>query len=100
MWIPLPLLLLAGVGAAAGGKRSRKAWGLLAFFIITGSLLLLPACGTNTTASTSTPNGVTPANTYTFTIVGVDVNGVASSNTGSTTSSGPTVTLTVTAPPK
>jgi hypothetical protein len=100
LWLPLPLLVLAGFGAAAGGKRWRKAWGVLAFFVISGWLLLLPACGTNTTGSTSTPNGVTPANTYTFTIVGVDVNGVASSNTGSTTSAGPTVTLAVTAPPK
>jgi hypothetical protein len=100
LWFPLPLLVLAGFGAAAGGKRSRKAWGLLALFIMSGSMLLLPACGTNTSTSTSTPNGITPANTYTFTIIGVDTNGVASSNTGSTTSAGPTVTLSVTAPPK
>ena len=100
LWFPLPLLILACFGAAAGGKRSRKAWGLLALFIMSGCLLLLPACG-NTTPTTSTPNGITPANTYTFTIVGVDTNGVASSNTGSTTTSaGPTVTLSVTAPPK
>ena len=100
LWFPLPLLVLTGIGAAAGGKRSRKACGLLALFILSGSLLLLPACGTNTSTSTSTPNGITPPNTYTFTIVGVDTNGVASSNTGSTTSAGPTVTLSVTAPPK
>jgi len=99
LWFPLPLLVLAGFGAATGSKRCRKAWGLLALFIVSGSLLLLPACG-NTTPTTSTPNGITPANTYTFTIIGVDVNGVASSNTGSTTSGGPTVTLSVTAPPK
>jgi hypothetical protein len=97
LWFPLPLLVLAGF--AAGGKRSRKACTLLALFILSGSLLLLPACG-NTTPTTSTPNGITPANTYTFTIIGVDVNGVASSNTGSTTSAGPTVTLSVTVPPK
>jgi hypothetical protein len=42
---------------------------------------------------------VTPANTYTFTIVGIDSNGVISSNTGTNTSA-PTVTLTVTAPTK
>lgn len=100
LWFPLSLVILAGFGAATGGKRSRKAWGWLALFILSGSLLLLPACGTNTSTSTSTPNGITPANTYTFTIIGVDTNGVASSNTGSTTSGGPTVTLSVTAPPK
>lgn len=99
LWLPLPLLAVVSLGAALSGKRTRKAWGLLALFILSGSLLLLPACG-NTTPSTSTPNGITPANTYTFTLVGVDANGVASSNTGSTTSAGPTVSLTVTAPPK
>ncbi|HYM77889.1 MAG TPA: hypothetical protein VE377_18080 [Candidatus Dormibacteraeota bacterium] len=97
-WISLPMLGLVGFGAAAGGKRSRKAWTLLAIFVVSGTMLLVPACGTNTT-STTTPNGVTPANSYTFTIVGVDSNGVVSSNTG-TTSTGPTVSLTVTAPPK
>lgn len=99
LWLPFPMLVLTGLGAAISGKRSRKAWGLLALFILSGSLLLLPACG-NTTPTTSTPNGITPANTYTFTIIGVDANGVASSNTGSTSSAGPTVSLTVTAPPK
>ena len=98
LWLPLPLLGLIAVGAAAGGKRSRKAWGLLALFVVSASFLLLPACSSTTATSTTTPNGITPANTYTFTIVGTDSNGVISSNTGSTTSAGPTVTLTVTAP--
>ncbi len=35
--------------------------------------------------STTTPNGVTPNNSYSFTVSGVDANGVVSSNTGSTT---------------
>jgi len=96
LWLPLPLLGLVGVGMAAGGKRSRKAWALLAMFVMSASLLLLPACG-NTGVSTSTPEGVTPANSYTFTIVGVDGNGVVSSNTG-TGSTSNTVGLTVTAP--
>ena len=98
LWLPIPLLGLVGVGAATGGKRARKAWGLIALFVVSASLLLMPACG-NTTNTTSTPNGITPANTYTFTIVGVDSNGVVSSNV-SATNTGPTVTLTVTAPPK
>lgn len=97
LWLTMPVLTLVGLGAAAGGKRSRKAWGLLALFIVSGAMLLLPACG-NTTATTSTPNGTTPANTYTFTIVGVDTDGVISSNTGTTGTVSPTVTLTVTAP--
>ena len=98
LWLPIPLLGFVGLGAAFGGKQSRKALGLLALLVLGGSLLLLPACS-NTGNTTSTPNGVTPANTYTFTIVGVDGNGVVSSNTGSG-SSAPSVSLSVTAPPK
>jgi hypothetical protein len=98
-WISLPMLGLAGFGAAASGKKSRKAWALLVIVMVSGTLLLVPACGNNNSTSTTTPNGVTPANSYTFTIVGVDSLGVVSSNTSSTTSSGPTVGLTVTAPP-
>lgn len=98
LWLPIPLLGLVGIGAATGGKRARKAFGLLAIFVVSASLLLMPACG-NTTNLTSTPNGITPANSYSFTIVGVDSNGVVSSNV-SATNTGPTVSLTVTAPPK
>ena len=98
LWLPVPLLGLVGVGAATGGKRARKAWGLIALFVVSASLLLMPACA-NTTNTTSTPNGITPANTYTFTIVGVDQNGVVSSDVSST-NTGPTVSLTVTTPPK
>jgi hypothetical protein len=94
--LPLPLLALVGVGAAAGGKRSRTAWGVLALFVLGGSLLLLPGCGTNTSTTTTTPNGVTPNNSYSFTLVGVDPAGNVSSNTGTgTTNTPPTVSLTV-----
>ena len=96
LWMPLPMLALVGLGAAVGGKRTRKAWGLLALFVISGSLLLMPACA-NSSISTTTPNGVTPNNTYTFTITGVDSDGNISSNT--TTSTNPSVSLTVTSPP-
>jgi hypothetical protein len=96
LWLPLPLLALASVGAAAAGKRSRKAWGVLALFVLGGTLLLLPGCGSNTSTPTTTPNGLTPKNTYTFTLVGVDTSGNVSSNTGTgTTTSAPTVSLTV-----
>jgi hypothetical protein len=94
LWLPLPMLALVGLGAAAGGKRSRKAWWLLGLFVMSGTLLLMPACG-NTTTTTSTPEGVTPNNTYTFTISGVDANGVVSSNAG-VGSTNPAVTLAVT----
>jgi len=97
LWMPLPMLALVGLGAAVGGKGSRKAWSLLALFVISGALFLMPACG-NTAATTTTPNGVTPNNTYTLTVVGVDADGVVSSNATSTTSANPTVSLTVTSP--
>ena len=97
-WFSLPLIGLVGFGAAASGKRLRGAWGMLAVFVLGGAFILIPGCANNTT-STTTPNGITPANTYSFTIVGVDSNGVVSSNT-TTSTSGPTVSLTVTAPPK
>jgi len=96
LWLPLPMLALVGLGAAIGGKRSRKAWGLLALFIVSGAIFLMPACS-NIAVTTITPNGVTPANTYSFTVQGVDADGVVSSNT-STTGANPTVTLTVTKP--
>jgi len=90
-WLPFPMLALAGVGLVIG-KRSR-AWAALALFVVGGAILLMPACATNNTISPTNTNGqITPKNTYTFTIMGVDSNGVASSNTGT---SAPTVTLTV-----
>ena len=91
LWMPVPMLALVGLGAAVGGKRSRKAWGWLGLFVIGGALFLMPACG-NTTPTTSALCGVTPNNTYSFTVVGVDADGVISSNTASA------VTLTVTSP--
>jgi len=95
LWMPLPMLALVGLGAAVGGKRSRKAWGLLALFIMSGALFLMPACG-NSTPNTSSDNGITPNNTYTFTVTGVDAAGNIASNTGSSSSANPSVTLTVT----
>lgn len=94
LWLPVPMLGLVCVGAIASGKRSRKAWSVLALLILGGSLLLEPACGTHNTVSTSAPNGTTPNNTYTFTLQGVDTSGNVSSNTG-TNNVAPTVTLTV-----
>jgi hypothetical protein len=95
LWLlPLPMLAVVGLGAAAGGKRSGKAWWLLGLFVMSGTLLLMPACG-NVKTTTSTPEGVTPNNTYSFTISGVDANGVVSSNAG-VGSTNPTVSLAVT----
>jgi hypothetical protein len=96
LWLALPLFGLIAVGGTRG-KRARKVCGVLTLVMLGGALMLVPGCATSTT-STTTPNGVTPANTYSFTIIGVDQDGVVSSNTSSTTSAGPTVSLTVTAP--
>jgi hypothetical protein len=96
--LSLPMLAVMGLGAASSKRGSRKAWGLLALFVVSGALLLMPACG-NSSSTTTNPNGVTPNNTYTFTLLGVDTNGVTSSNTGTGTTN-PTVSLTVTSPPK
>ena len=94
-WLPLPMLSLVGLGAATGGRRARKAWGMLALFVVAGSLMLSPACANSSnTLTTTTPNGTTPNNTYTFTLMGVDDRGNVSSNTG-TNNTAPTVTLTV-----
>ncbi len=99
LWLSLPLLGLVSLGAALGGRKSRKAWGILALFVVSASLLLLGSCvKANSNLPTANPKGVTPANTYTFTLVGVDTNGVGSSNTGVSGSSSASVTLTVTAP--
>jgi hypothetical protein len=91
LWLPLPLLTLVGFG-----RKRRKAWAVFGLFVMTGIFLLMPACG-NTVTTTCTPNGVTPANSYSLTVTGVDEYGVISSNTGSSTTN-PTVNLTVTAP--
>jgi hypothetical protein len=94
LWLPLPLLALAGLGAT-GGRRMCSACCLLVVLVLGTALLLTPACGnsSSTTTTTTSTSGVTPKNTYTFTLMGVDANGVPSSNTGTTSS--PTVTLTV-----
>ncbi len=98
LWLGFPLLGFIAIGGVRS-PRARKACGFLTILLLSGALILVPGCATSTTSST-TPNGITPANTYSFTIIGVDSNGVVSSNTGTSTSAGPTVSLTVTAPPK
>jgi hypothetical protein len=91
-WLPLPMLAVAGVGLVSG-RRLRRAWCLLTLFVAAGAILLLPACGNNNNFNTNSNTGlITPNNGYTFTLMGVDANGVTSSNAGA---SAPTVTLTV-----
>ncbi len=93
LWLPVPLALL-GVGAI-GGKRSRKACGMLIIFILCASVLLIPACSSNSynTPTSASSSDVTPNNTYTITLLGTDSNGNISSNAGT---SAATLSLTVT----
>jgi len=94
LWLPLPLLLFTGFRAAVGGKRSRKAWGVLSLFILGGALLLVPACSSSNNTNNPNNSGNTPNDTYTFTLMGVDQSGNTSTNTG-TANQAPTVTITV-----
>jgi hypothetical protein len=93
LWLPAPLVLIA-IGAAAG-KRSRKAYALLALLVLSASVLLIPACGHTTYTSPTTATGTTPSDTYTITLIGTDQSGNISTNTGTTAT---TMTLTVTGP--
>ena len=95
LWLSLPLLGLLGGGILTGTK-SRRLFCLLAVLLLGGTILLLPACATspstNNNTTNNTTNVITPKNTYTFSVVGVDANGVVSGNSGT---SAPTITLTV-----
>jgi hypothetical protein len=91
LWYGLGLALpgFAMVVVFAGGKSRRKFLGLTILCGIAACLSLMPACG-DSGSSTSTGNGtLTPNNTYTFTLTGIDENSLAPSNTS------PTTTLTV-----
>lgn len=92
LWLAVPGLALMGAGAR--GSRKKRVLGLFFLLLVAGSLLLLPACSTSTSTTTSTSGLVTPKNSYTFTLTGVDQNGVSPSNTTSTTGAA-TVSLTV-----
>lgn len=97
LWLVLPGLAILGAGAS--GSHRKKLIGLFLLMLIATGLLLMPACNTTTNNGTTAPNGdVTPAETYTFTMTGVDQNGVAPSN-NSTASEAATVSLTVTKAP-
>jgi hypothetical protein len=88
--LPMPGLLLVGVGFGSRGSRRRKLLGLLLLWMILAGLLMLPACGSsgNGGGGGGGSSG-TPAGTYTVTVSGKDANGVTQSNTA------PTVSVTV-----
>jgi hypothetical protein len=94
LWLAIPGMALAGIGASGG--RRRKLLRLLLLMVVASGLLLLPSCGTSNvpTTSNNVNNAVTPKNTYTVTLTGVDQNGISPSNITST-STAATVSLTV-----
>jgi hypothetical protein len=78
LWLLIPGLAFLGWGAT--GARRKHALGALLLMVIAGTLLLMPACGSN--VATNSPNGeITPKNTYTFTLTGADQNGAAPATT-------------------
>jgi hypothetical protein len=92
LWLSWPMLAFVGIGAASG-KRSRKAWTLIGLLVLAGSLILIVGCGNTTTGHTAPITSIiTPNNTYTFTVMGVDSNGNISTDSGK---GAPSVTLTV-----
>jgi hypothetical protein len=79
-WFGIPGLVLAGAG---GFRRwTRKLFLFFAALMLSAVILLLPACGGITPTSNNTLGYITPKNTYSLTITGVDQNGVSPSNTG------------------
>jgi len=85
LWLAVPGLVL--VGASATGACRKKLMGWLLLLTVASGILFMPACNAVTTVNPPNgPNGeVTPNNTYTFTITGVDENGVSPSTTTPTT---------------
>jgi predicted component of type VI protein secretion system len=81
MWLAIPGLLLAGMGA--GGVIKKNVLGIFLLLIVTASVLLLPACSSSATSTNN--NGITPNDTYTFTLTGADINGAGPSTTTPTT---------------
>ncbi len=94
LWLLVPGLALVGMGTT--GARGRTVTGTLLLLAVAAGLLLMPACGAQGNlkqiVNNSPTGGITPKNTYTFTLTGADQNGAAPSNA---VSSPATVTLVV-----
>ena len=92
-WLGFPGLAIVCAGASSKRKRKtrRTLMGIFFLMALGGSLLLLPSCS-STTSTVANSTLVTPKNTYTITLNGVDSTGVSPSNT---TTALATVTLIV-----
>ncbi len=92
LWLALPGLALGGIGVSR--RHRKKLLGLLLLLALASSILVLPSCGATNATSNNSNGLITPKNTYTVTLTGVDANGISPSNTTTTTTAA-TVSLTV-----
>jgi len=88
--LPIPAILLIGVGAGAHGGSPKKILSLLLLWFVVATLLVVPGCGgSGNGGGGGGGNSGTPAGTYTVTITGKDATGTSQTNTA------PTVSITV-----
>jgi hypothetical protein len=91
LWLAVPGLALVGTGAR--GNHKKKLMGLLFLMALAGSVLLIPACNTNTIGTQALNGQITPNNSYVITLTAADSNGAAPSNVSTDAA---TVTVVVT----
>jgi Pro-kumamolisin, activation domain len=84
--LPIPGLALVGLGFGSRGSRKKRFLGLLSFWVVLASLIVMPACGSSSNKGGGGGNSGTPAGNYTITI-----NGAGGTETGNP----PTVQITV-----
>jgi hypothetical protein len=86
LWLPVPGLVLIGLGFGSRSTHQKNLMGLLLLWIVLASLIVLPACGSSGSGGGGGGgNSGTPAGTYTVTISGTDANRVTQSNIAPTT---------------
>jgi hypothetical protein len=88
----VPGIALAGIGAA--GARKRKVLWFCLLAVVATAMLALPSCSGTKSGLNNSNNLITPKNSYTLTLTGVDTNGVAPSNSVGSSDQA-TVSLTV-----
>jgi uncharacterized repeat protein (TIGR01451 family) len=76
LWMPLPAILLMGVGTR---RRARRHTALLLSLLLLGLTLLLVSCGGGSMGTAPVPQNGTPAGTYTVTITGTASGGLQNS---------------------
>lgn len=79
IWLPVPAFMLMGTCFGSRGRLRRRLLTLTLLCALATGLLFLPACG-NQSSSSTTSSGGTPKNTYSFTLNATDANAMAPSN--------------------